>query len=129
MKIRQFKFQSKKVGSGRKALFPDMEEKLNYEFLEMRDQGIKVKEWWFRQTAAITMNELHPNVDFKYSEPWFQQFKSRYSISFRRPTHTAQRDSESFRSLIQQFHRYLRRVAYVKKQELDEKQSGVLGPW
>ena len=46
LKIRQSKFQSKKVGSGRKALFPDMEEKLNYEFLEMRDEGIKVKEWW-----------------------------------------------------------------------------------
>ena len=108
LKIRQSKFQSKKVGSRRKALFPDMEEKLNYEFLEMRDKGIKVKEWWFRQTAAKIVNELHPNVDFKYSERWFQQFKSRYSLSLRRPTHTAQRDSESFRSLIQQFHQYLR---------------------
>ena len=39
--------QSKKVGSGRKALFPDMEEKLNYKFLEMRDKVLKLKSGGF----------------------------------------------------------------------------------
>ena len=73
------------------------------------------------------MNELHPNVDFKYSERRFNN-SNRDTLYHLDVPHTLL-NSESFQSLIQQFHRYLQRAAYVKKQELDEKQSGVLGPW
>ena len=46
----------------------------------MRSNGIKVMEWWFRQTAKKIMSELHPDVAFKMSNRWFQGFKARYNI-------------------------------------------------
>ena len=61
------------------------------EFHDLKDSGIKVKGWWIRQTAKKIMDELHPDVNFKMSNRWFQAFKSRYNISLRRPTHTAQK--------------------------------------
>ena len=104
-----------------------MECKLHEEFLDMRTKGMKVKEWWIRQTARRIMNELHPEVNFLMSNRRFTAFKSRYNISLRRPTHTAQKQSEDFR--VQQFARYLRRTATIKEEELKEKQTGLLGPW
>ena len=75
------------------------------------------------------MDELHPDVNFKMSNRWFQAFKSRYNISLRRPTHTAQKNPEEFRVIVQQFHRYLRQTAALKEEELKDKQIGLLGPW
>ena len=57
------------------------------------------------------MSELHPDAAFKMSNRLFQGFKARYNISLRRSTHTAQKRSEEFRVIVQQFHRYLRRTA------------------
>ena len=102
-----------------------MESKLYKEFQDMRSNGIKVKEWWFRQTAK----KLHLNVAFKMSNRWFQAFKARYNISLRRSTHTAQKSSEEFRVIVQLFHRYLRRTASPEVEKLKDKQTGLLGLW
>lgn len=75
------------------------------------------------------MNDLHPEVNFQMSNRWFTVFKLRYNISLRRPTHTAQKQSEDFRVTVQQFHCYLRRTATIKEEELKDKQTGLLGPW
>ena len=50
-------------------------------------------------------------------------------ISLWRPTHTVLKQSEQFRITVQQFHCYLRKSASLKEQELNGKQTGVLGPW
>lgn len=63
------------------------------------------------------------------SNHWFDRFKSRYDISVRRPTNAAQKQSETLRTSIQQFHRYLRRTATVKATELKGVQEGIVGPW
>ena len=47
----------------------------------------------------------------------------------RRPTHTAQKNPQESRVIVQQFHRYLRRTASLKMEELKGKQIGLLGPW
>ena len=75
------------------------------------------------------MAELQPGVEFKMSNHWFDRFKSRYDISLRRPTNAAQKQSETLRTSIQQFHRYLRRTATVKATELEGVQEGIVGPW
>ena len=66
----------------------------------MRRNGIKVKEWWFRQTAKKIMSELHPDVAFKMSNRLFQGFKDWYNISLRRSTRTDQKRSEEFRVIV-----------------------------
>ncbi|XP_068696877.1 uncharacterized protein [Montipora foliosa] len=106
-----------------------MEKKLFEEFQELRGKGVKVKEWWFRSRCKQLMAELHPGVEFKMSNHWFDRFKSRYDISLRRPTNAAQKQSETLRTSIQQFHRYLRRTATVKATELEGVQEGIVGPW
>ena len=128
-KLRNSKYKSKKAGAGRHAAFPDMEKKLFEEFQELRGKGVKVKEWWFRSRCKQLMAELHPGVEFKMSNHWFDRFKLRYDISLRRPTNAAQKQSETLRTSIQQFHRYLRRTATVKATELEGVQEGIVGPW
>ena len=44
-------------------------------------------------------------------------------------SHTAQKCSEEFRVIVQQFHRYLRRTASLEVKKLKDKQTGLLGPW
>ena len=63
------------------------------------------------------------------SNHWFDRFKSRYDISLQHPTNAAQKQSETLRTSIQQFHRYLRRMATVKATELKGAQEGNVGPW
>lgn len=107
-----------------------MEKKLFEDFKELSAKGVKVKEWWFRTRCKQIMAELHPGVEFKISNRWFDRFKApRYEISLRRPTNAAQKQPESLRSSIQQFHRYLRRAATIKAKELATVQTGVVGPW
>ena len=63
------------------------------------------------------------------SNHWFDRFKSRYDISLQRPTNAAQKQSETLRTFIQQFHRNLRRTATVKATEQNGVQEGIVGPW
>lgn len=106
-----------------------MEKRLFEEFQELRGKGVKVKEWWFRSRCKRLMAELHPGVQFKMSNHWFDRFKSCYNISSRRPTNAAQKQSETLRTSVQQFHRYLRRTATVKATDLKGVQEGIVGPW
>ena len=60
---------------------------------------------------------------------WFVRFKARFDLSLRRPTNVAQSHPETLRVNIQQFHRYIRRMAIKTKQDLAGKQDGAIGPW
>ena len=65
-----------------------MENILYQEFLKMRNNGMKVKGRWIRQTAQKSMNEQHPNVDLRMSKPWFQALKDRQYIITMSSTHS-----------------------------------------
>lgn len=56
----------------------EMGKELYQESLELRNNDMKVKEWWMRQTAQKNMNELHPNVDLRMSNRWCQAFKYKH---------------------------------------------------
>ena len=68
-----------------------MEEQLHKEFRELRRKGIKVKGWWFKSRAGKILDSTQPDNTFKYSLGWFTHFKTRYKISLRRATNTAQK--------------------------------------
>ena len=61
------------------------------------------------------------------SDHWFVRFKIHYDITLRRLTNVAQNHPETLRVNIQQFHRYIRRMAIKVKQDLP--QDGIVGPW
>ena len=55
-KIREASFKSRKVGSGRKAAYPEMEKRLYEEFKILCEKG--VKEWWFRTKCKSLMEMI-----------------------------------------------------------------------
>ena len=128
LKLRNDPKKSRGPGAGRQASYPEMEKQLHYEFKELRSKGVKVKEWWFRSRCKEIMKEKYPDADFKMSDHWFVRFKARFDISLRRPTNVAQSHPETLRVNIQQFHRYIRRMAIKTKQDLAGKQDGAIGP-
>ena len=106
---------SKQVeGGGRIPFWPDVEEKLVGKFNELRAKGLKVKHYWFRTQAVQLMSELHPDVDFKFSPGWFDRFKARNNLSYRRSTNVAQTKPTDMEDKIRAFHLENRRVAALK---------------
>ena len=100
----------RRVKFKRSSDYPDMEECLHKEFRELRRKGLKVKAWWFKSRAKKILESTDPNKaeSFKFSDGWFTRFKSRYKISLRRPTNTAQREPSEKEAAIQEFHRQIR---------------------
>ena len=60
------------------------------------------------------MSELHPDVDFKFSPGWFDRFKARNKISYRRSTNVAQSKPADMEDKIRAFHLEIRHVATMK---------------
>ena len=73
-------------------------------------KGVKVKGWWFKSCAGQILDSTHPDNTFKYSLEWFTCFKTRYKISLRRATNTAQKVPQDKEAAIQEFHRQIREV-------------------
>ena len=85
--IEKGKTGSKRVGGGgRRAFWPDVEEKLAAEFKLLRQKGLKMKQHWFRSRAFQLMNEMHPDVIFRFSPGWFDRFKARNDIRQKPPS-------------------------------------------
>lgn len=113
-KIRSGKKGSKRVGGGRPPFWPDVEAKLVDEFQEMRQKGLKVKSYWFKARSFQLMKEMHPGAKFSFSQGWFDKFKQRNKISYRRATNIAQKTPADHEELIREFHRSIRRIAASK---------------
>ena len=122
-KIRSRSKGSKRVKFERKAMYPEMEEKLYTEYKVLRAKGLKVKGWWFRTRVKEILEEIEPDANFQFSDGWFLSFKKRHKISLRRPTNTAQKEPEDKRSAVMIFHRNIRQKAS------EGEQVGPLGQW
>lgn len=113
--IKSGKKGSKRIGGGGRAPFwPDVEEKLMEEFKEIRKNGLKVKQYWFKTRAHQLMKEMHPGDNFSFSPGWFDRFKSCNDISYRRATNIAQKKPSDLEEKIRDFHLSIRRVAACK---------------
>ena len=101
----------RKVGSGRKAFWPDMESELHRQYRELREKGLKVKAWWFEAKSKELMKDMHPDLEFKFSDGWFTAFKKRNKISYRSTTNVSQKAPIDLEDKIREFHQHIRRLA------------------
>lgn len=72
--------------------------------------GMKVKGYWFKIQARQLLSEMNPETSFAFSDGWFDRFKARYKISFRRSTNTSQKPASDNENCIRHFHRQIREV-------------------
>ena len=120
--IQSCKKGTKRVEGGRRPFWPDMEVKLVEEFKELRQKGLKVKHYWFKTRACQLMREMHPDDDFRLSQGWFDRFKARNDLSYRRATNVAQQKPSDHEIKIRSFHQEIRQVAAS-----GDKEAGQLG--
>ena len=45
-----------------------MEDKLHRQYRELREKDLKDKSWWFEAQSKELMLEMHPEVEFKFSD-------------------------------------------------------------
>ena len=89
--IKRSREGSKRVrAGGRRVFWPDVEEKLAGEFEELRQKSQNLKQDWFRIRAYQLMNELHPDVNFRFSQAWIDRFKARNNIACHQAPKAAQ---------------------------------------
>lgn len=105
---------TRKFGAGRAAFYPVMEKKLHKEFLELRNQGLKVKQWWFRTRSKQLCDEIYPERKFKFKNSWFVGFKRPFGVSYRAQTNVHQTSGNDKRQLISEFHKLVRKQALYK---------------
>lgn len=127
-KIKKGKKGSKHIQHQRRADYPEMEEELYKEYKELRKKGLftstaivscnsyrvliglKVKGYWFKTRAKQLHAKIYHDKPFSCSDGWFDAFKQRHKISFRRATNACQKPAENKKDAIQQFHKAIRRV-------------------
>ena len=109
-KIRASSRGTRKVGSGRKVFWPDMESELLRQYRELREKGLKVKAWWFEAKSKELIKDMHPD-QFKFSDGWFTAFKKRNKISYRSTTNVSQKAPIDLEDKIREFHQHIRRLA------------------
>ena len=91
--------------------------------------GRPVSRRWFIAKAKDIFQRLYPQLvielpsgqhsygGFKFSTSWFQGFQRRQHISLRKRTNQAQRQPAHYRTVIQSFHQFIRKVAEPKDYE------------
>ena len=100
-------------------MYLEIEAKLYDEYKQLRRQGLKVKGYWFkiRGKQLLTQMNLDSEVhSFQFCDGWFDAFKQRHKISFRRSTNMSQKPPDHKRGAIQTFHRHIRQVVGQGKQ-------------
>jgi len=115
----------KKIGSGRKALFPEAEKVLYEWVLEQRKQGLAV-------TYALIQNKMReilsePSMiaryhnfinDFKVSLFWLRLFLKRYGLSLRRRTKVSQKLPKQVEESLESFNKFVTQLRIEKSFEL-----------
>ena len=104
-KLKKAKKGSKRAITTRKAAFPEMEAELYQEYKSLRKRGLKVKGFWFKTTGKQLLEQLDPEASFLFSDGWFDGFKQRHRISFRRPTNVSQRPANDKESAVRTFYK------------------------
>jgi transposase-like protein len=82
---------SKRVGAGRSAAYPELENKLYDSIVKLREKGAVIRYSKVRQLAKniVTRNQIDIG-DLKMSDNWIYRFCQRKGFSDRVKTHTAQ---------------------------------------
>jgi transposase-like protein len=115
---------SKRVGSGRKAFYPEAEEELYTWVLEQRKKALAVT----FVTIRLTMFEIlkkpdmvalyGDQLDFIATFRWLTGFMKRYNLALRRRTRISQKLPEQTTELLANFHRFVIRIRIKNSIEL-----------
>ena len=117
--------KSKRVGSGRKAFYPEAEKKLYDWIIAQRKQGLAVTYAIIKIKMSNILEEpemifLYGNVmeDFKTSNRWISAFMKRYKLAWRRRTRISQKLPPKTEELVNSFHRFVIHLRIKKSFEL-----------
>jgi transposase-like protein len=115
----------KRVGSGRKALFPEAEKRLYAWIIEQRKQGLAVTYGTIRTKMFELLNEpellvLYGNLieEFKTSHSWLVAFMKRYKLALRRRTRISQKLPNRMSELLESFNNFVTNLRIEKSLEL-----------
>ena len=81
-------------------------------------KGCKVSKLWLKKKVKSCVEECYGKDEaskFKGSQNWFQRFKKRHGISFRRRTNKKKQAADDGRQTIQKFHRDLREAVKSRR--------------
>jgi len=102
------------------------------EFKLRRAKGCKVSKLWLKKKMKSKIEECYGKEEackFKGSGNWFQRFKKRHGISFRRRTNKKKDAADEGRERIQKFHRDLREAVKSRRRRVNSTQDVKYGRW
>lgn len=118
--------KSKRLGSGRKALFPEAEKRLYDWTIEQRKQGLVVSYTILRSKMLEILKEddmleIYGNLaeNFKTSHRWLIAFLRRYRLALRRRTRISQNLPSKTQKLLEEFNQFVIRLRLKKSFELE----------
>jgi len=119
------KEKSKRVGSGRKALFPEAEEKLYTWIIQQRKEGLAVTYLTIKNKMVEILKEpemvvLYENLkkDFKTSQRWILGFMKRFNLALRRRTRISQKLPDKTQEQLEKFQQFVKNLRIEKSFEL-----------
>jgi len=117
---------SKRIGSGRKAFFPEAEKRLYDWVVQQRKQGLAVSYAILRSKMLeilqeVDMLELYGDLaeEFKTSHRWLVGFLRRYKLALRRRTRISQKLPSKTQELLENFHKFIIHLRLEKSYELE----------
>ena len=102
------------------------------DFKLRRAKGCKVSKLWLKKNMKSCVEECYGKEEaskFKGSQNWFQRFKKRHGISFRRRTNNKKQAADDGRQTIQKFHRDLREAVKSRRRRLNSTLDVKYGRW
>jgi hypothetical protein len=107
--IIQLQRKQKISRSAREGKWGDFEAELARQFIDWRQQGLKVLKSWLWRRARTIFELLSLGETFCFSPGWFNNFCKRWDISFCRLTYQAQKVPEEYTWLVNSFLCFVRR--------------------
>ena len=116
--------KKKKIGSGRKALYPKAEKVLYNWIIEQRKQGLAMNYVTIQNKMKeilreLSMIALYNSIDdFKVSLRWLCLFLKRYGLVLRRRTKISQKLPEQTNELLESFNEFVINLRMEKSFEM-----------
>lgn len=103
------------------------------EFKLRRAKGCKISKLWLRKKMKEKVEACYGKEEaekFKASDNWFQRFKKRHNIAFRRRSNKKKSSANDGRERIQRFHRNLRKsLKTTRRRDEHAELDGKYGRW
>jgi len=112
--------------------YPLAAKRVVLEFKLRRAKGCKVSKLWIKKKMKAKIEACYGKEaadKFKASDNWFQRFKTRHKISFRRRSNKKKNYADNTRETIQRFHQNLRKAVKSKRRRNGSATDAKYGRW